>query len=72
MPKKHAKAAPVPADRIAKIDAANDEARLALDALRQVIQDLPDSSSHGPTLLLISERLEKSWDKIEDLCTGAP
>ena len=58
--------------RIAQIDSANDDARLALDALRQVIQDLPDSSSHGPTLLLISERLEKSWDQIEDLCGEAP
>lgn len=66
MPKKHAKTATVLAEPIARIKAVNDDARIALDALQQVIRDLPDSNSHGPTLILISERLERAYDAIEE------
>lgn len=58
-----------PPDIIAEIDAANDNSRFALDALKQLIEDHPNDK-HMPVLQLISDRLEESWDKIEDLCLG--
>lgn len=56
-------------DLIAQIDAVNDLARVGLDALAQLVADHPTDKIQ-PALELIRDRLETSWDSIEELCAG--